>query len=358
MEKIIIFGYTLEIGGAEKVLIDILKQLSNHYEIDLILYRKKGNLLNELPDSVKVYEIKTNLLHYACFRFLPFYRAKVVNQFASRKPYNYAVAFMEGRAATLVADIKGSLKRLAWIHNDVNQFDIGISEQEIKKSYQAMDQIICVSRDAAKAFIEKYEINPSIVKVIYNMIDEKTILAKSKEITLNNPCFTFVNVAKLRKQKRHDRLIRVASKLKKAGYQFQIQIVGDGPEQETLQKLVSEEQVEDCVFLLGLKQNPYPYIRCADCFVLCSDFEGYGIVIKEALLLQTPIISTDVVGPREILQEGRFGLIVETSDEMLYNGMESVLKDAQILEHYRKNMEAYEGDNEVILNQIMELFHI
>lgn len=84
----------------------------------------------------------------------------------------------------------------------------------------------------------------------------------------------------MRPQKRQDRLIHIAKNLKDDGYDFKIQIIGNGPEEDKIKSLIDELDVSDKIELLGLKTNPYPYIKNADCFVLSSEFEGFGIAVK------------------------------------------------------------------------------
>ena len=130
MKKIIIFGYTLEVGGAEKVLVDYIKTLNEKYEIDLVLLQKKGEFLKDLPKSIQVTELRKNIFSYILFRFISFFRKRKINKIVNKKDYDVAIGFLEGRSATWVADIKKSIRKLAWIHNDVKKFDIGISEKE------------------------------------------------------------------------------------------------------------------------------------------------------------------------------------------------------------------------------------
>ena len=355
-KKLLIFGYTMEMGGAEKALLDTLKYLHDKCEIDLYLLQKKGSLLKEIPSSVKVYQIRNNTLIYILFRYLPLYRKKYINKIYNSKKYDYIFGYMEGRCATWVSDIKSSHpKKYAWIHNDVFKFDIGISEKEIKNSYSKIDKVICVSKEAKDNFCKKYHISKNKVDVIYNYIDETDIIKKSTEFKINNECFTFVNVAKMRDQKRQDRLVKAAAYLKEKGYNFKIQLIGDGPNLNKIKEMVHDNNVEDKVEILGLKNNPYPYILNADFFVLSSYMEGYGIVIKEALLLKKKILTTDVVGPREILEDGKYGIIVENDDNAITKAMEQILKEPKKYDYLEKKLSKYIGDNEEIKKKTLQL---
>ena len=358
MKKLLVFGYTMHMGGAEKALSDTLNYLKDYCEIDLYLLDPIGSLMDTLPKSVNVYKLKKNIFYYTLFRFIPFYRKRVINKIANKKDYYAAFGYMEGRSGTWVADINKKIKKIAWIHNDVSKFNIGISKKEIKDTYSKLDKVICVSKQAKEIFCKKYNIAKKKVEVIYNFINEKEILQKADKKEIKNNVYTFVNVAKMRDQKRQDRLVNAAKYLKDLGYEFKIQLIGDGPNLEKITNMVKELEVEDKVEILGLKTNPYPYVKAADFFVLSSYMEGYGIVIKEALLLKTKVLTTDITGPREILEDGKFGIIVPNDDDSIKYKMQEILDNKKKFESYDKILLKYKGDNEVIKKQTLNLLDI
>lgn len=358
MKKILIFGYTMEMGGAEKALSDTINYLHDKCSIDLYLLEKKGSLLSSIPKDVNIYQMKNNLIHYMLFRYIPFFRKRKINRIVNSKDYYAVFGYMEGRCGTWVADINKKIKKYAWIHNDVVKYDIGISDKEARDSYNKVNKVICVSNQAKDIFCKKYNIRKNKVEVIYNFIDEDKILKKSDEFKINNECFTFVNVAKMRDQKRQDRLVNAAKTLKKEGYKFKIQLVGDGPNYDKIKNMVEQENVNDVVELLGLQENPYPYIKNADVFILSSYMEGYGIVIKEALLLKKKIVTTNVTGPVEILENGKYGIIVDNTDEAIVDIMRKILKEKDIYKNIEKNLSHYKGDNEKIKKQTLKLLNL
>lgn len=358
MKKILIFGYTMEMGGAEKALSDTINYLHDKCSIDLYLLEKKGSLLSSIPKNVNLYQMKNNLIHYILFRYIPFFRKRKINKIANSKDYYAAFGYMEGRCGTWVADIKKKIKKYAWIHNDVAKYNIGISDKEACNSYNNVDKVICVSKQAKNVFCEKYNVDKSKVDVIYNFINEDKILKQAMAFKVENKCFTFVNVAKMRDQKRQDRLVNAARILKDEGYKFKIQLVGDGPNYDKIKNMIEQEQVNDVVELLGLQENPYPYIKNADVFILSSYMEGYGIVIKEALLLKKKIVTTNVTGPVEILENGKYGLVVDNSDEAIVDIMRKILKEKDIYKNIEKNLSNYKGDNEKIKKQTLKLLNL
>ena len=355
MKKLIFFGYTLDMGGAEKVLVNYINQLSKNYEIDLVLLQNKGELKKELSKNVEITEIRSNIIKYTLFRYIPLFRKYVINKIVNNKKYDVAIGFMEGRSATFVADIKKPIRKLAWIHNDVEKFDIGISKSEILSTYSKMDKIVTVSEYSKDTFCKKYGFNEDKVDVLYNMIDEESIIKKAEESVEKNNVFTFVNVGRMRPQKRQDRLVEIAKHLKDNGYTFQIQIIGDGPEEEKIKYLISEYDVSDKVKLLGLQLNPYPYIKNADCIVVSSDFEGYSVAIKEALLLKKVIISTYVSGVKEMFEDGKYGIICETTTEDLERKMQDLLDGKIDINRIKTNLEGFDCGNNKILSKLIDL---
>lgn len=356
MKRILVFGYTMNMGGAEKSLLDTLNYLSNKFDIDLYLLEKKGLLLNDLSKNVRVYELKKNLFVYLLFRYIPFFRKMVINKIANSQDYNYAVGYIEGRSATWVSDIKKNIKKYAWIHCDVDKFDIGISFNEARRSYNNINKIICVSEEAKTNFCKKFLVSNDNVVVIHNFINEDIIKEKANDFEVFNKVTTFANVAKMRKEKRQDRLIKAAIELKSKNYKFKIQLIGDGPNLDIITKMVQDNNLSDVVDILGLQKNPYPYIKNCDYFILPSEHEGYGIVIKEALTLKKRIIVTDTIGPREILENGKLGIIVPNQDIAIEKVMEDILKNPNKYDYLDEKLSQYEGDNDRIKEKILQLF--
>ncbi len=136
----------------------------------------------------------------------------------------------------------------------------------------------------------------------------------------------FITVGRLSPEKGHLKLIDAFVRVHNQHTDSSLWIVGDGPLMSSLQEFIAEMQVQDSVHLLGFQSNPYAYLQNADCFVLSSDYEGQGLVLIEAMILNRPVISTDVVGARSVLLEAQYGRLVENSVEGLAQGMLDFVK--------------------------------
>ena len=198
------------------------------------------------------------------------------------------------------------------------------------------------------------EIYPDInvdKQVVYNYIDKEKVLRKAEngqDIKFDENVINFVTVTRLVEQKAIDRLIKVHKKLIDNGYYHKIYVIGDGPEREKLENLVKANDIDETFLLLGKKENPYPYIKNATYFCLLSKFEGYGMVIEEAKILNKPIIITDTAA-REALVNYKNSKILNNTEEGIYNG----LKKAIETKLQESETEAY--DNENIIEELKSI---
>ncbi|MGB3225547.1 MAG: glycosyltransferase [Desulforhopalus sp.] len=359
MEKILFVTNSFGMGGAEKVLLDIVSILKKNFDVHVLVFQNHGPLKEGMEKHCKVFTLFSSRVHSVIFSRIYLYRQLRINAFINRENYKAVVGFMEGKSTDLVAEIGVKIPKIAWVHTDVRKMDIFSDTAKVFSVYDKMDRIVFVSEDAKRGFLERFAGIHSHLDIIYNVIDEDEIIRLSAgDEVEKNVKFTFLNVGMLRKEKCQDRLVRIARRLKDLGYDFQIQIIGNGPLKGYLSELIATSGVAEHVFLLGMKENPYPYMKRCNCFVLCSEFEGYGIVVKEALFLKKLVLATDVAGPKEILGGGKYGLIVENNEDALFEMMRHLLdlhnenREVDVLQ----NVVHYRGDNEQIKNQLRTLF--
>lgn len=174
----------------------------------------------------------------------------------------------------------------------------------------------------------------------------KLVIESVKAPSLNYK--NFINVGRLSPEKGHENLIKAFYKLSKDNKDTRLYIVGEGPLEKELQKLIKQLDLEGSVFLTGHVSNPYSLISRCDCFVLSSNYEGQGLVLLEAQILNKTIISTNVTGARSVISEEN-GLLVENSIEGLFHGMQTYLKGGIASSSYY-NFEDYN-------KQAMEMFY-
>ncbi len=138
-------------------------------------------------------------------------------------------------------------------------------------------------------------------------------------------------------EKGYDRLIDAAKRLHDEGVSFDLAIVGDGECMAALRQQTERLDAAEYIHLLGFRDNPYPVMAASDLFVCSSRQEGLSTVVSEALILGVPVVSTAVSGAEEMLGEkNEYGLVVENSEQGVYDGLKAMLCDADKLSYYRQ----------------------
>lgn len=280
--------------------------------------------------------------------------------------YDAAIAFsgdlyneghlMEGSEYEFVSNYVKAKHKVAWVHNDIRKQ--GYTHEIALNSFRGFDAIVAVSYDNKALVDEMVPEYKQKVLVVYNTYNLKKILEKSRvNVTPyeNNGKLHFVTVARLSlDQKRQDRIIEVCGRLKKDGFaNFDWYLVGGG-DIETLKKMANEHDVMDIIHFEGLQTNPYPYMLNADAFVLTSLYEGYGMTIKEAQILDCPTLVTNFGPAHEAVEDGKQGLICDNSTEGVYNMIKAVLQKPETLNEYRLYLKEHPVNNDLALNQFRE----
>lgn len=247
--------------------------------------------------------------------------------------YDIEVAYLEcGPTKFLAGSTSKKAKKLAWVHCDLEKK--GLSDLEkVKERYAAYDKVVCVSQNVQDSFVRQFGDIPETL-VLHNVIDECEITTKASAFPVDDAVFTFVALGRLAHQKGFDRLIDACAMLQDEKFDFQLQILGEGPDRGELERQIAEGNLQQTVKLLGFQENPYPYLNAADTVVCSSRYEGLSTAIIEALILGKPVVTTPCTGMAELLGDNEFGLITEDSVAGIYGGMKRMLEDADIRTHY------------------------
>ena len=356
--KKIIFGITsLTIGGAERVLVDLANKLSEEYNVTIFTIYDGGELKKELNSNIKKialyrkpYKELSKMEKIKASLKLLVYKKKIYEAIMKRG-FDTQVAFLEGPVTRLFA-VKSDSNKIAWIHNDISKvYGSGI-KAFIKKfvdgiQYKKYNKLVFVSEENRQDFNKEYKwANKSNQEVIRNYIDYKKVLEKANietELPFNDKEINLLTVCRLVEQKALDRFIKVQKKLEEDGIHTKIYIVGDGPQRYNLQKQIDEMGLTENFILLGQKENPYPYIKNCDYFCLLSYYEGYGMVLEEAKILNKPIILTNTAA-RECAKEYDRAIILENNFDGIVQGLEKELKK----DNFKHLKESQNEDNEKV----------
>lgn len=252
-------------------------------------------------------------------------------------------------------------RKIQWIHTDYvawcdfNDWTRSITAQD-ENIYSKFDNIVLLSETIRNKFNEKYPLLKQKTFVIKNLMPVKDIESKSKNNEKPYQCVEFVSVGRLSEEKAYERLINILSRLYNEGYKFRWKLIGDGPLKDNLKSIIYLNGLENVVFLLGHKANPYNYIQNAQVFALLSNYEGMPNTIYESLILGVPVLATNVGGISEQIIGGKTGWITENNEENIYNSIKHILEHQEEINMFKNNLKEYVYDCDVISNQIINLF--
>ncbi len=331
-KKILFAVQNLNIGGIQKAFVSLINKLyaDGGYDITVFAFTG-GKLRKKLPENVRVYygnrilrltaeslaDVRKNgTISDTAIRIISAVIAKIIGahtfyKFCFKKQkekYDIAVSYFNDAPKgafnkgtnQFVADYVIADEKVAFIHTD--PVLSGFDKEYCKKIYKPFDKIICVSDAIRKKFNDMLPEYAAKTETRHNVFDEEEIKKLALEFDpFEKSNFDIVTVARIdNASKQIDGILYICSRLKKSGVSdFKWRIVGDGPDMKNNIELAKKLGVDDIVIFTGEKPNPYPYIYKSDLFALFSAYEGYPIVIGEAMILKTPVLTTNYAAASE-----------------------------------------------------------
>lgn len=362
MKKLVFLHKNLVIGGVEKVLLNLLKNLDkNKFQVKLILFEKEGDLISEIPNNVEVIYLKKQYLTKNSIFLLKVLKSliNILSYFFQlKKIIKEDEILLNINMRNIIANCSIYFfrnKKIGWIHGNILN-DFGkISEKFNYKLFNQYSKIFNISKQGKKDFDDKFPNLKNKSELLYNSFDVEKIIKRSNEENIKEKDF-LLTIGRLDFEKGFDLLINAMFSLKENGINEKLYIIGDGKERENLENQIKKLNLENDVFLLGFKTNPYPWLKNSKLYILPSRGEGFGLVLVEALACQKAIVSANCLcGPNEILDNGKYGLLVETENSSaLKEGIKKLLLDKELKENYENKAlkRAYYFSNESILKKL------
>lgn len=359
MKRFLFIDSQLNGGGAERVLLDVLRNFDySQYEVTLLQINGGGILIDEVPTEVRIVSAWSGYtfgyrVAYKCSHWIGWdypLRSQMIKAIKGLH-FNVSISFLEGlplKVHAMIAELAD--RNYSWVHCDLDKDRYEacqFREGEECRAYNKMDGVICVATDTAKAFLRRFPSCSSDVKVIYNPIDVSRVIRLSGDIPLRlcgDDVFTIAVCGRLTAPKRLDRVIRLAKRIKEEGLllsnmgrlRIRIQLIGGGDLLDELRNMTEELGVTDVVSFLGFQRNPFPYVKAADMLLSTSGYEGFSLVICEAMALGVPVVATKTAGPMEILENDKYGLLCDHDDESIFQTVKKMYEDAYLRHHYIK----------------------
>lgn len=249
--------------------------------------------------------------------------------------YDVAIAYQQGFPTFYIAEKVSARKKICWVNVDLKA--AGYSPRYCKPFYSKYDHIVAVSdilRD--EIVFPDYVPERGKISICYDILNESLIrdMAMDKNIRNNSDRRIHITtVGRLVYQKGYELAIGAAEILRQNGIHFIWHLVGGGPLYEELRKLIEYKGLENNVILEGEQANPYTYIAAADIYVQTSRFEGFGLTIGEAKILNKPIVSTNFPVVYNQITDGVNGLVVDMQSEAIAEGVMRLIKDKELRTH-------------------------
>ena len=307
-------------GGAERMMVNLARGLSEKKLIvDFLISHSKGPFLATLPQAVRIVELGTahpRQIHQP-----------LVAYFRERPPKVYIAAKSSGQEALRIPrDLRRDTQLVVRVGTTVSQRVAGRNPIKRFKSFYELrtycpkvDMVIAVSQGVAADVSQITGIDQNQIRVLPNPVITPELFGLAQK-PVDHPWFhdkkapVILGAGGFRRQKNFTLLVR-AFTLVRQNRPARLVILGEGRQRRRLNQLAEALNVNEDVSLPGFSDNPYAYMRNADVFVLSSLWEGSPNVLKEALAVGTPVVSTDCrSGPSEILKDGLFGALVPTDD--------------------------------------------
>ena len=371
-QKMLIIGITMAAAGSEKSFLSFARHAIDYdqYEVDLLLAKKTGDFLSQIPKNIRVLEMgkegeiflinRDNAARIIARRYLlknPLRAFSLLPHIIKRKTaktaaekdfasnrmwcellkkmpawdteYDVALAYWGDHTMFYMCDKVKAKKKIAWLH-----FDYASPPREdalYLHYFSKCDKVVTVSKKIEASLKQALPEIADKVMTMENIIDAEDILQRASE-----PCdladdvrgIRLLTVGRICHQKGYDMAIPAIARLVAEKHDIKWYIIGDGEaiDKENLHARIRQYGLQDRVSFLGIRQNPYPYMKACDIYLQPSRHEGKPIAVEEAKILQKPIVVTDYSSAKEQMAGYPIYEIAEISEDGIYGGLQTMLK--------------------------------
>lgn len=390
-KKLLVVDYKFCLGGVGIAAANLINNLSEDYDIDLLLMEKGGVLENRLPQNVDIKYVSNKLSKYYYLTVAEFFKQEknifkrikrlwlgllgrlglsknITKKYVKKEFENFPVYDciinndMDSNAVGLgglchISTMYGlnATKKFLIIHGDfvANNYD----KKYFIKEYSKYDKIISVSESLNNQMCELFPQYKDKLVGILNFQDDKNIIRMAEEqlpVAMDKSLINLVSASRLTELKGYMRTLNVIKRLVSEGFNnFCWHILGDGEQRVEIENFIKENRLENYVLLYGTQSNPFPYFKEADLLMLNSYHEAAPMVYGEALMLGTPIFSTRTISANELV--GDYGWVVDNNEDAIYVGMKYLLKNPGLITDKKELLKNYCYDNDSIKKKYKEI---
>jgi glycosyltransferase involved in cell wall biosynthesis len=394
-KKIIIVSHAMEIGGAERALLGLLNSFDySKYQVDLFLMRQEGDLFKFIPKEVNL--LPMNQARYLAVpmkfliakheismlygrlkaKYLAKKRVKELglkkeNQVELTYSHRYTWEYMDDINPDVEYDLAISFltphyiclnhvkakKKIAWIHTDYSTIDIDV-ETELGM-WERYDYIASISENVTETFLNKFPVLQDKIIRIDNIVTNSMVEEQADELIdiefEKENCIKLLSIGRFSYPKNFDNIPKISKYILERGLNIKWYLVGFGGDEQLIQENIEKYGMKDRVIILGKKDNPYPYIKNCDIYVQPSRYEGKAVTVREAQILQKPVIITDYATAHSQIEDGYDGVIVPLDNKECAKGIERVIRDSDLQNKLIENTKKTHYSNESEVEKIYKL---
>lgn len=396
--KILFIGITMNCAGSEKSFLSFVNTLDpERFDIDLVLAKREGLFVEQIPDYVNVIEMEKYGEHFLLsgknavsnifntfikknvltgFRVLPYFLKLIMKpsdkestatkmwiSLMHKMPefkghYDIAVSYWGDRTMFYMIDKVSADKKITWLHFD---YSFPKRDNDIYLPYfEKCDAIVNVSTAVDDALTRELPSLKEKCVVIENINSTELITKMSQNGKGFDDGFDgkrILTVGRIADQKGYDFAIPAFAKLRREGHNIRWYVLGGGDEDyvEYIKSIVEREGVAEDFVFLGTTPNPYKYLAECDIYAQPSRYEGKPISVEEAKILKKPIFVCNYLSAGEQLENGRFGKISEIGEEGVYSGLLDMLTKPELCKEYVHELSGCSFSNEYEIEKFYKL---
>jgi len=383
----------MELGGAETSLLGLLDQFDyDNYDVDLFLYRKEGVLLPLINKNVRILDenkkysaltegiaanLKSGFIGIGLARIFAKIRSKL-SIGPLKYPHNYkqyfhklcmpflpsipqrydlAISFNDPHfviGKKVCANIK-----MSWFHTDASKIEFCKNLE--KDMWEMSDYVVNVSEKCKREFDMKHPYLNIKSIVVENILSKRFIIEQSerinceKEIKKGDKSICLLSVGRFTEAKNFDNVPEICKMIRNQGLDVRWYIIGYGSDEQLIKNKIKEFGMQEYVILLGMKDNPYPYIKACDIYVQPSRYEGKCVAVREAQILNKPVIITNYTTSANQLRDGFDGVVVPMDNRGCADGIVRIIKNNMLRQYLIENTRISDYTNASEVEKIYSL---
>jgi len=320
LSHVALFWTRLQGGGAERIMLTLAEEfLDRGIETDIVLVRKEGELVEDIPSEARVFDLQAPRILASLPELVRYLQRRQPPVLLSALSTNYIALWARALSRVSTRVVISEHSALSGSNSQRSFQEWGLT-QLARFTYPFADGVIAVSEGVAESISTSIGLRKEKIDVVYNPVVGPKMSKKGEE-NIDHPWFSqkncpvVIGVGRLIEEKDFSNLIRAFSVVSKEKEASKLVILGEGKERSRLEALAHSLGVSDQLWMPGFVSSPLKYMARASVFALSSRSEGLPTVLIEAIASGAPVVATDCPsGPREILEGGKYGRLVPTED--------------------------------------------